>query len=439
MPVMTGPADPWHLAEQPDQLWVGAGLELELVAALVGRSVSAFGGRTDHDITLAELARNWDYRCPFTGESMPIVEAVELLAGWRRTIDGNRSIEAAIGIARWKRSTVDPLLWNGTERPRYRRALGDECRPGTRYLVWKSRTSPELLRRLEAGRAEIAEIEDGMIRGPGLGANCVPPLSVVVDHAGIYFDPGSASDLERHLQSAEFPPVLVERAAKLRRRIVEMGVSKYGAATAPVRARDDRRRILVVGQVEDDRSVLEGGSGRTNLDLIDRARQLEPSAWLVYRPHPDVVAGHRPGRVGHDTVMRFANEIDGMSSIADLIDSVDAVHTLTSLAGFEALLREKPVTTHGTPFYAGWGLTRDLADVPERRSRRLTLDELVAATLILYPRYLDPVTRLPCSPEILLDRIAAGRAAVPAPLSAFRRIQGRLKLGARRSTGGRSR
>ena len=83
---------------------------------------------------------------------------------------------------------------------------------------------------------------------------------------------------------------------------------------------------------------------------------------------------------------------------------------MTSLAGFEALLRGKPVTTYGQPFYAGWGLTEDLCPVP-RRTRRRSLDELVAGALILYPRYLDPVTGLRCTPELLVERLGHRRAA----------------------------
>jgi capsular polysaccharide export protein len=96
--------------------------------------------------------------------------------------------------------------------------------------------------------------------------------------------------------------------------------------------------------------------------------------------------------------------------MAPLLDAVDAVHVLTSLTGFEALMRGREVTCHGTPFYARWGLTRDLGAVPERRRRRLQLDELVAAVLILYPRYLDPVTGLPCPPEVLVQRMASAQA-----------------------------
>lgn len=94
--------------------------------------------------------------------------------------------------------------------------------------------------------------------------------------------------------------------------------------------------------------------------------------------------------------------------MATLLDRVDAVHVLTSLTGFEALLRGRDVTCHGVPFYAGWGLTRDLAPVPTRRGRQRTLAELVAAVLIVYPRYLDPVTGLPCPPEVLISRMTDG-------------------------------
>jgi capsular polysaccharide export protein len=279
---------------------------------------------------------------------------------------------------------------------------------------------------------QIAEIEDGMIRGPGLGANCVPPLSIVVDDQGIYFDPSQASDLETMLESEDFDGELIERAAKLRALINSSGISKYGGPSPEVKRGSAERRILVVGQVEDDRSILQGGAGQTNLELVQRARSLEPDAWLIYRPHPDVEAGHRKGHVPDEHVLRHADEIDRGSSVISLVEAVDGIHCITSLAGFEALLRGKSVTTHGVPFYAGWGLTHDLAVVPPRRTRRRSLDELVAATLILYPRYFDPVTRLPCPPETLVKRIANGEGKISAPWSKIRILQGKLNLVLRR-------
>src|SRR5690606_22713691 len=72
----------------------------------------------------------------------------------------------------------------------------------------------------------------------------------------------------------------------------------------------------------------------------------------------------------------------------------------------EALLRGVPVTTLGAPFYAGWGLTRDLGPVPARRQVRADLEQLIYCALIAYPRYFDPVSRLPCPPEVAVERLS---------------------------------
>ena len=252
---------------------------------------------------------------------------------------------------------------------------------------------------------------------------------MIVDRRGIYFDPSAPSDLESILAEAHMPPELLARAAALRARTVAEGISKYGRAMPmALPPRDARRRVLVTGQVEDDRSILTGGAGMTNLALLEAARKLEPDAWIVYKPHPDVEAGHRKGRVSDTDALRHADAVERHAPITALIDSVDALHVITSLAGFEGLLRGKDVTAHGTPFYAGWGLTRDLGRMPLRRRHGLTLDGLVAGTLILYPRYVDPVTRLPCRPELVIERISSNLAKVSSPLIVIREWQGRLRL-----------
>jgi capsular polysaccharide export protein len=442
VPMLCGAVDPWHLAEVAGQVWAGAEHEISFVAAIAGRSHRIFSrGRfaeiSDGDEDLARstaqrIVQNWTYRCPFTEQPVSAVQAARILSDWRRLIDRNRDAAGIAGVAAWKRPTVDALLWAGNGNPRYFRRVPEAMDVNSNVIVWKSRTSKSALAHFCRRGVRLAELEDGLIRGPGLGANCVPPLSVVVDYSGIYFDPSQPSDLEQILEFAEIDGELLDRAARLRGRIVASGISKYGGDFAAKCWPADMRRILVVGQVEDDRSILSGGGGQTNLELLQRARSIEPDAWLMYRPHPDVEAGHRKGHVPDEVVLGHADEIDRGGSIASLIKAVDGIHCITSLAGFEALIRGKAVTTHGVPFYAGWGLTRDLGPVPTRRTRRRSLDELVAAALIIYPRYLDPVTRLPCPAEVLVDRIACGQAEVAAPLAGVRRLQGKFKLVLRR-------
>jgi capsular polysaccharide export protein len=440
IPELRGTIDWWHLADTTSDIWVDADHELALVAGLTGRAARPFGdGRfariSENDGVIdavREVMGGLTFVCPFSGDPITPVQAIELLSDWKRLIDRNRKLSAIVGVAGWKRPTVDPMLWDGANGPSYTSAIPNGQAEETYLGACKSRTPNELLDRAMRAHLPIAEIEDGLIRGRGLGANCVPPLSIVVDFSGIYFDPSQPSDLEQILQLAEIEGELLERAARLRARIVEAGISKYGGGTAPSATSDGKRRVLVVGQVEDDRSVLNGGAGQTNLELLERARAIEPDAWLIYRPHPDVEAGHRKGHVPDQRLLTIADEIERGGSISALIESVDEVHCITSLAGFEALLRGKKVTTHGVPFYAGWGLTTDLGPIPPRRSRRRSLDELVAAAIILYPTYVDPVTRLPCPPEILVERIALGQDSVAAPLASLRALQGRLKLAFRR-------
>jgi capsular polysaccharide export protein len=109
-----------------------------------------------------------------------------------------------------------------------------------------------------------------------------------------------------------------------------------------------------------------------------------------------------------------------------LLDAVDEVHTITSLTGFEALLRGLRVVAYGQPFYAGWGLTEDRSP-PRRRTRTLTRDELVAGALILYPRYLDPLTGLPCPPEVLIERLTQAHLWTPGPRIRVRAFYGMLR------------
>jgi len=441
VPVLAGPVDPWHIAEAAGQVWAGADHELTLVGALAKRPIRCFGqGRfsecaNDEEGLVRTVQRDlggWTYRCPFAGNSITPIRAGEILSEWRKLVDSNRTVAAAFGVAPWKRPTVGPLLWDGSAGPRYARQIPDSREPRSQVVAWKSRTPSGLLGDLDRSTLQLIEMEDGMIRGRGLGANCIPPLSVVLDNRGIYFDPSQPSDLEQILESADIDDELIARAARLRHRIVEEAISKYDSGAAPKGRSVGKRKILVVGQVDDDRSILSGGGGQTNLELLQRARSIEPEAWLIYRPHPDIESGHRKGHIADKVALGHADEIDRGGSIISLIEAVDEVHCITSLAGFEALLRGTPVTTHGVPFYAGWGLTRDLGSIPSRRTRRRSLDELVAATLILYPRYVDPVTRLPCSPEILVERIARGEDSIAAPLASMRQLQGKLKVAVRR-------
>lgn len=383
-----------------------------------------------------------DYRDPYSGRPVPVEAAIEQLAFWRHSIDRNRGIAVAAGIARWKRREVEAMLWPGeplvfarsaAEAVRYARA-GQGA-----IAVWPSKAPRGLDAEAAAHGVTVHPVEDGFLRSAGLGSDCHPPHSIILDRLGLHLDPSRPSELETLIASPIDNPVVLARAERLMRDVVEAGISKYSSGGRPFeRPVQQSRVVLVTGQVEDDLSVRLGAAGvGGNLDLIRRARAAEPDSYLIFKPHPDVDAGHRRGAVPDAQALEFVDMIVRDVPMASLLDSVDAVHVLTSLAGFEALLRGCEVVTHGQPFYAGWGLTRDLAPPMERREgRNKTKAQLVAATLILYPRYLDPVTKLPCPPEILVERLAAQPIPQETLLTRFRRMQGRLRRGLAGAGGG---
>ena len=441
---LVGAYDPWHLLDHAATVVVDANDDLALIAALASTPVRVVGdgryaGLDGSEDALERIVRDvllapWDWRDPFTGAPCSMLDSIAPLKHWRALIDANRPIHAAFGFGAWKQDTVEALLWNGGENPvpfpAARESELARLDESDAIAFWKARVPAAFLALCEETSRPVYEVEDGFIRSVGLGAECVPPLSIVVDPLGAHFDPTRPNILEQMLATIEIDDALRARARELRALIVESGISKYevGDAAPLSRPGGGRRHILVPGQVEDDRSVLLGGGDvRGNLDLIRRARAQEPDAYILYKPHPDVLSGHRVGHVGEADALQFADAVVTDQPISALLDMVDGVHVLTSLAGFEALLRGKDVTTHGMPFYAGWGLTRDLSPVPGRRGRRIDLDTLVAATLLLYPRYLDPVTGLPCPPEILITRLVAGVRRENKAVVTFRKVQGNLR------------
>jgi len=234
-------------------------------------------------------------------------------------------------------------------------------------------------------------MEDGFLRSRGLGSDFNAALSAVIDPEGIHFDGSRPSALEQALEAGQTPAEDIARARALRQVLVERGLSKYnlGGATPPPDWPTDGPRVLIVGQVENDRSILLGCEDiHTNAGLVRAVRERLPDAFLIYRDHPDTVAGNRPGRLDEDTARLVDARAEGLD-ITACLDACDTLATMTSLTGFEALLRGKRVMTWGRPFYAGWGLTEDALAFP-RRTRRVDLDTLIAEALIRYPLYVTP-------------------------------------------------
>lgn len=351
--------------------------------------------RTVDELFAAAYLHYSRYINPATGTRGTIFDAMDWLGHQRRMHTANSGRTIAIGYRRWKAENVRPFLRsNGREPffvPDVAAAAGLAPTSEDRLVLWGADT-PEAAKNLATqSGAQLIRMEDGFIRSVGLGSDFVPPSALVLDSRGLYFDPRQPSDLEHLLNEHAFTDEERKRAREIRHLIVSHGLTKYNTEPNIIPSWHDatRHAVLVPGQVEDDASIRHGCRGvRTNLQLLQAARAARPDSLIVYKPHPDVMANNRIGEVHRQQALQYANVIETRASIVSCIDAVQEIHTMTSLSGFDALLRGKSVTTYGMPFYAGWGLTTDLSPQP-RRERLLSLEELIAGSLLLYPTYFD--------------------------------------------------
>jgi capsular polysaccharide export protein len=355
--------------------------------------------------------------------AMPLNDA-EPSAAWQQQMRGRFPAQVyARGFSAYKKPIVRRFFQGSRIVFDY---PADKIPENATLVVWGRHAVSEQ----EVARYQIVRLEDGFIRSVGLGADLIAPLSWAMDRRGIYYDATRPSDLEHLLQNHRFEPELLVRTMALRERLVAAGLTKYNVGSKAWQPPLGSRRpiILVPGQVESDASLALGAPAIcTNIGLLAAVRGANPMAYIIYKPHPDVVAGLRDQGQGEDATTQWCDEVVVDAVMGKLLEQVDQVHTLTSLAGFEALLRGKKVVCYGLPFYAGWGLTHDVLPLA-RRTRRLALDELVAGALILYPTYISRTTGEFTTPERALDELLAWRDSASS-LPWWRKVlRGFLKL-----------
>ncbi len=432
--LVAAPVDPWTLMAGATAVYtVSSGLGFE--AILAGHKPRVFGtpwyagwGLTEDTEIFPRRSRRLTrvqafaaamllyptWYDPHHDQLCGVEQVLGALEARARAFREDRRGYVAAGMRLWKRRPLSRFF--GRHRAVLFRegpaAVAKAQASGRDLMVWAGKAA--VLG--DTGALPLVRVEDGFLRSRGLGAALVAPLSLVRDDLGIYYDPTRESRLERLIAaSVHLPEGARARAERLVAGLVAARLSKYNldraAPTLPA-----GHRILVPGQVEDDASVRLGTEAiTTNLGLLQTVRAANPEAVIVYKPHPDVEAGYRHGAVPAEALSRLADVVARDADPVALIEAVDEVWTLTSLLGFEALLRGRKVTCLGAPFYAGWGLTTDRGRVPERRVARPDLIGLAHAALIDYPRYHDPVLNAPCPVEVAADRLADGVPARTGP------------------------
>jgi capsular polysaccharide export protein len=437
-----GEVDPFTLIDQVDHVVVATS-QFGLDALIAGKPVTCFGlpfyagwgltqdqqscPRRTRKRSLAELVylayvQYARYFHPVTRRACrpeDLLEHLELQAELTLPADARVFY---LGFQRWKhhviRSFAGDIRRTGKFVVTFQEAIAQGFQVGDTVYVWGERAGVEV----DAARAHgarLVRIEDGFVRSIGLGSDLIPPLSLVFDSRGIYYDTRSPSGLESLLKQ-DLTEEEHLRARMLIHRLVENRITKYNVPQDEPRRLeflDLARRmaggapiIFIPGQVSNDASVLRGARGLASIEaLIETLRRERPEAFLLYRPHPDVMAGNRQGF--DKDAEQLCDWVERDMDALTCIEAADEVHTLTSLVGFEALLRNKPVTCWGDPFYAGYGLTVDQGPV-RPRSLQAGLEALVHAALLKYPRYFDMDTRMFTTPEIALERLIERRAQI---------------------------
>lgn len=406
--------NPLTLLRQTDEVYTVSS-QMGFEALLLGRAVHCFGmpfyagwgltrdrqtcprrtrRRTVEEVFAAAYMRYARYVHPATGARCGLQDIIPLLDAQRRRNEANAAYHACVGFNKWKHPHARAFLHSTRGSTEFFKDTGRAVRAAVRrkgrVVVWASREQDDLAQACHAASVPLWRMEDGFVRSVGLGSDYHRPGSLVLDDVGMYYDPARPSRLEQ-LLAEDVDASLLAQAADLRRDMVARGITKYNvgdrADLPDIPA--GKAVVLVPGQVEDDASVRKGGCGiYSNLALLREVRLARPQAFLIYKEHPDVVRGNRPGAIVREQALALADAVVCAASMQAVLPLCHEVHTLTSLTGFEALLRGIPVWTYGGPFYAGWGLTHDRVRFA-RRKPLPSVDHLVAGTLLRYAAYYD--------------------------------------------------
>ena len=298
--------------------------------------------------------------------------------------------------------------------PHLEQFLGEPCRKLsllrpvpediTRLAVWGYRpTGAKAVALAEKSGLPVLRLEDGFIRSLGLGVSGCPPLSMVLDTQGMYYDASQPSTLETLIHQHDENRLLHDDARQAMQMIVDGDLSKYNQAPVCTLTQPEQGAVLVVDQTFGDMAVVYGNAGKEQFDnMLHAALAENPQSEIWVKVHPDVLSGKKAGyfkQLGEQAkqdprIRLIAQDVSPQS----LLQRVSRVYVVTSNYGFEALIAGKPVSVFGQPWYAGWGLTDDrhalAAELCARRGSA-SIEDLFGAACLRYSKYLNPVNGQP--------------------------------------------
>lgn len=243
-------------------------------------------------------------------------------------------------------------------------------------------------------------VEDGFVRSINSGVLHSRPASLTFDTVANHFE-NKENDLEKLLSNYKLSEHEKAEAKIYLDIFRDLRITKYFDPNPFDNEKfeneiSNKKAVLVIGQVEDDASIITSKSKiKTNHELVSLAIKENPNSKIYYRPHPDYFAEIREDK-NKNNVYKLCDVLSPATSIFEILGVVDKVYTISSLAGFEAVIHGKSVAVLGTPFYSNWGLTDDRTTI-NRRQRKLSIEEIFYIAYIKYPKYMSMVSDEPSS------------------------------------------
>ena len=257
-------------------------------------------------------------------------------------------------------------------------------------------------------------LEDGFIRSIGLGVQGYPAFSIVEDENGMHYDAFKNTTIQQILNEYDFKndEKLLSLAKDTIELIKKYKISKYNInemKLPDIVKNSKKEKVLIIAQTAGDNSLKYGRAYEFKpKDIIISALEENPGKDIFVKIHPDVLTGKRKSSIDIDLAKKYCKVLTQNTNPILLLEEFDKVYTQTSQMGFEAAFLGKEVVTFGMPFYAGWGITKDKLQNPERK-RKLTPLEVFAAAYILYSKYYNPYEKRECDIIETIEEIVKRR------------------------------
>lgn len=328
----------------------------------------------------------------------------------------------------WKKKDLYPFLKTRHNKIIYVSDAQDALKKGllqdknAKIIVWGYRYSDDISLLLKHKNIPIIRIEDGFIRSFGLGKDFIPPLSLVFDKGNLYYNASNDNPSDIHTALDAKPmPYLDSMVQDIMKDIITHNITKYNIDdVSPIIIETEKPILCVVGQVPNDASLKYGSLPKNiqnNTDLLKYARQYFPDHYILFKPHPDIMAGHVKGE-DLQQIKEYADVVDRSSSLISLINRADHILVMTSLAGLEAIIREKKVTVLGKPFYKGYGFCEgeEVSQLRKEEVSQLRKEDFIRSIYLDYPLYINTQNKFYISCQDAIYFILKQKMAIINPL-----------------------